>query len=492
MKVFDTASLTPDYADNATNLLHIYNGLDCAITYEIYEKLIAEADETTLKTYDFSKALQGPILEMNLRGVLVDRAAIAEALTSFQADVTRLTTQLNTIITEGVGAPALNPNSPAQLKELFYGTLGLKPIRTRDKTTGLMKDTLNRDAMEKLQSYFYAKPLIAHILKIRDFSKKIGFLKTGISSDGRIRTAFNIAGTVTGRLASSSNEFSEGSNLQNIDRRLRKVFIPDPGYKFCNVDLEQGDSRNVGAIHLALFNDSTYLNACESGDLHTTVAKLVWTNLPWPGDPKGDRKIADQIFYRDLSYRDLAKRLGHGTNYLGTPATMAMHTKVAVAIIKQFQYDYFRAFPAMKKWHDEVARVLLAEGKLTTLFGRRRWFFGRRDEPQTLREAVAYCPQSMTADQINTALLKIWRSNIAQPLLQVHDSLLFQYPEHAEAEVIPQILEQLKVPITLPSGRVFVVPGEAKVGWNWADSAADNPQGLMKWRGTDARTRVIY
>lgn len=498
MKVFDTASLTPASVFSATDTLHIYNGLDCCVTIEVFEALMNEADEVALETYNFSKALQGPILEMNLRGVRVDREQIAVALESFQKDIAQLSSQLNQIIVEGIGLKPLNPNSPKQLKDLFYGALQLKPIRVRDKTTGLMKDTLNRDALEKLQSYFYAGPLIAHILKVRDFSKKVGFLKTNISEDGRIRTAFNIAGTVTGRLASSSNEFSEGSNLQNIDRRLRRVFVADPGYKFCNVDLEQGDSRNVGALHLALFDDPTYLNACESGDLHTAVAKLVWKDLKWTGNLKEDRAIAEQIFYRDMSYRDLAKRLGHGTNYLGQPATMAKHTKVAVGIIKHFQADYFRGFPAMPKWHKYIEEELLRTGQLTTLFNRRRWFFGRRTDATTLRDATAYVPQSMTAEQVNRALLNIWRKNIAQPLTQVHDSLLFQYPEHLEAEIIPKILAEMNVPITLPNGRVFIVPAEAKIGWNWADQYKDqdgnivNPDGLIKWRGSDARKRVVH
>lgn len=44
--------------------------------------------------------------------------------------------------------------------------------------------------------------------------------------------------------------------------------------------------------------------------------------------------------------------------------------------------------------------------------------------------------------------------------------------------------------------RVFDVPGEAQVGWNWGKSGKDkegkitNPDGLVKWKGRDDRVRT--
>ena len=40
---------------------------------------------------------------------------------------------------------------------------------------------------------------------------------------------------------------------------------------------------------------------------------------------------------------------------------------------------------------------------------RKRWFFGRRSDPSTLREAIAYDPQSSLAEIVNQAMLNIWR-----------------------------------------------------------------------------------
>lgn len=54
----------------------------------------------------------------------------------------------------------------------------------------------------------------------------------------------------------------------------------------------------------------------ESGDLHTANARRIWAReLPWTGDILQDRRIADRPFYRDFSYRDMAKRGSHLSNF---------------------------------------------------------------------------------------------------------------------------------------------------------------------------------
>jgi DNA polymerase I-like protein with 3'-5' exonuclease and polymerase domains len=177
----------------------------------------------------------------------------------------------------------------------------------------------------------------------------------------------------------------------------------------------------------------------------------------------------------------MCKVLGHGTNYLGSPFEMSKHTKIEQSIIKDFQALYFKTFPAIQRLHEWVAKEILATGHLTTPLGRKRWFFGRRDDRDTLKQAVAYLGQSMTADEMNYGMLALWRLNIVQILLQGHDSILIQYKEENENEIIPKVREAMRVPIELEGGRSFVVPVDVQVGWNWGKIANDNPNGLAKW-----------
>jgi len=293
------------------------------------------------------------------------------------------------------------------------------------------------------------------------------------------------------------SDFGTGTNLQNVDRDLRSIFIADKGMKYANLDLEQADSRNVGAICWNNFHASrgeafatTYLDACESGDLHTTVCKMAWRELDWTGDGH-DRQVAEATAYRNLSYRDLAKRLGHGTNYFGTPPTMAKHSKVEVGVIEQFQRNYFAAFQCIPAWHEWVGRELKESSALTTLLGRRRYFFGRPADAKNLRDAIAYSPQSMTADEIDTGIIRLWRAQRVQLLLQVHDNVLFQFPEEQEDEIIPWAVEQLRLDIPLTADRSYHVPVGVKTGWNGGDFGKANPDGLKKWEGGDDRTRSV-
>lgn len=500
-RIIQTADLTPSTHLSDNDREWVYNGLDCCVTQEILEVLRPQLDNTTSGTYQFSLALQAPILEMSTRGILVDQRKRAEVLAKYQAQIYQLSTQLTELVREGIGVPVVNEKgkmwwrSPTQLKNLLYDVMGL-PVQRKRNANGQMAPATDRGSLEKLEQYFIAEPVVLHLLALRDLDKKRSWLETDIDADGRMRSNFNIAGTNTGRLASSLSDFGTGGNLQNIDRDLRSVFVADPGYKLGNLDLEQADSRNLGALCWELFGAihgeqfaGAYLDLCESGDLHTQVSRMARPNLPWTDDPKANRAIADQVYYRNYSYRDLDKRLGHGSNYLGAPRTMAKHAKVPVGEVETFQRNYFSQLPCIPAYHQYVREEIKNNSCLTTLFNRRRFFFGRATDDATIREAVAYSPQSMTAEEINIGMLHLWRTHRVQLLCQVHDSILFQYPEYLENYIIPFALETLRIPLILRKDRKFVVPTEAKVGWNWGDFSKENPDGLVKWRNGDDRKR---
>jgi DNA polymerase I len=481
MKIIKTDQPFPS---SETEKLWIYNGLDSCITREVFDVIEPQLDNLSRATYEFSKALQGPVLEMKLRGVKVDLRKRDEVVNSLEQDLARIGAGLARILREGFDIDVFNWRSPIQLKEFFYGALGLAPIRYQGKVT------VNRDALEKLQSHFHAQPIINHILALRDISKKISVLRSEIDPDDRIRTSYNIAGTNNDRFSSSFTDFGTGTNLQNIELRLREIFVADKGMKFAQLDAAQGESRCVGAIEWNKFHDETYLSACETGDLHTAVCRMAWSNLQWTGDIRLDREIAERPFYRQHSFRHMAKVLGHGTNYAGTPITMAKHTKIDSGVIKDFQSKYFKGFPGHIQWHVRVAADLARDGYLVSLLGRRRHFLGRLTDPATIREAIAFDPQTSLARMLNQGMLQVWRANICQLLMQIHDAILVQYPTEQEDEIIPQLKRLISVPVELAHGRTLVIPYEVKTGWNWSDFSEKNPDGLKKYDGSDKRNRT--
>lgn len=168
---------------------------------------------------------------------------------------------------------------------------------------------------------------------------------------------------------------------------------------------------------------------------------------------------------------------------------MEQHTKIPKSEIGDFQRNYFRSFPAIPKWHDLVARTLYTDGYLVSLMGRRRWFFGRRNDDSTIREAIAYDPQGSVGDILNQGMLRVWWLNKCQLLMQIHDAILVQYPEEKEDEILPEILKTILVPVPLRFQRTLLIPAEAKTGWNWGTVSPDNPDGLLTYKGHDKRER---
>lgn len=476
-----------------------YNSLDAAVTLEIHQKLSHKNSNQII--YDFERAMQGPALDMMIEGFKVDQIWRQRNIDLLVKREEIVQEKLNQLAHAVWGQP-LNPRSPDQLKKFFYEALGLPPVITSKK--GVRSVSTDREALEKLDVYYHASPFVSLILAARDARKKLGVLRSGIDPDGRLRCTYSVAATESGRWNSRQNVFGRGTNMQNITDELRRMCIADDGYLILYVDGEQAESRAVGFIHGTRFDDWRYLDACESGDLHTLVTKMVWPNLGWTGDLKHDREIADQNFYRWFSYRDMAKRGGHGTSYYGTPFTMARHLKVPAKLIEDFQRPFKASF-GFERWWSYVKSELTLRQSLTTFVGRERTFFGRPNDDATLREAIAYEPQSVVADLVNEGGYRVWRKFCLDPqrnvkiLAQIHDAFLFQIRE-THLHLIPEILSTFQVPVTI-NGRTLTIPAEAKVGWNWASCetskpvgkrifADGNPDGLDKWKGSLNRKRT--
>lgn len=483
MKIIRTDLVNPDELDPWTRS-QVYNGLDAAVTYEVFEQIEPQLDNQTASTYAFSRSLQGPLLEMRLRGIRVDKARRSEVLEEYTRNLDHLERNLERIVGDGCGVYDFNWGSNPDLQHLFYEVLGLPPVRKRGRPT------VDRDALEKLEAYNVARPIISHIKAMRETRKRIGVLRTAIDSDGRIRTSYNIAGTNTGRLSSSSSEFGTGSNLQNVEELLRSVLIADPGMKMGYFDAEQIQSRIVGAIEWNLFKDGRYLDACESGDLHTSVAKLCWPRLAWVGDLATDQELAEQPYYRHYSRRFMCKKIGHGTNFRGKPYTISQQAHVDIEVIEEFQPVYFKAFPAHQEWHQWVEDEIRRTGIIHSITGRRRQFWGRRNADETVREAIAYDPQASESYIVNNGMLQVWHARDCELLMQVHDAIIVQYPEEKEDEVIPKILAQLRYPVPLYHNRELVIPYGCKTGWNFGVyHEQTNPDGLKKYKPGDKRKR---
>jgi hypothetical protein len=570
----------PDWPDGLDSNLRMgaYNALDSAVTLRVLHALRPklDANPNAALSYRFVRAMQGPALDMMLRGIAVNakvrqdeterytkireeaqakldtladavwgpetytvKTKTRESYTPLGKSGQPLTPRLRTVVSESshVRPRGLNPNSPAQVLAFFNTALKCETCYEIRKTpTGNVRTpTANNKALRQwaksktkgpgieardrtFDYVHFAAPFIKLILTIRDADKMLGVLKSPLDPDGRMRCSYNVAGTENARWSSSESVWGRGTNLQNITPTMRRMFCADDDHWFVSTDLEQAESRLVAGLVWQVTGDRSYWDACLSGDLHTTVCKMSWPELPWTGDAKQDRAIADSPYpglNGRFSYRDVAKRIGHGSNYRGSPFGIAQAIGIPVRIVEDFQRRYFLAFPAIVQWHKWVAAQILNYQYLDTPLGRRRWFFGRPNEDKTIREAIAYSPQSTIGELLNEALRRTFiRAKLPashqlhlpiQLLLQNHDAFAFQVPYSADLPaVLAAVKSELEIPIPLTrDGQVemLTIPGEFVTGFNWAynetKSPKDqwkftdgNPDGLAKWKGHEHRVRT--
>ena len=288
-------------------ILWTYCALDCTLTHEIWSRIHKEFDPITKRVYLFELDSLKPAMEMMLRGLKVDEVKVKEKKEVLRARRLKLERMLN-LFAQGVWEKDLNHNSPVQLKKILYEDLGLPPVVSYKG--GKSKISTDRAALEQLGEFYpRAKPFAHTILALRDITKQLSVLDSKRDEDGRIRCSYNVAGTETGRWSSSESPWRTGTNLQNVTKELRAVFIPDDGMVMFYADLEQAESRVTAYVA----GDEGYINACESTDLHTEVVKMVWPNLGWSDDPSQNRELADKPYYLHFTYREMCKRAGHGT-----------------------------------------------------------------------------------------------------------------------------------------------------------------------------------
>jgi len=251
--------------------------------------------------------------------------------------------------------------------------------------------------------------------------------------------------------------------------KIRELFIPDPGYVICDVDLDRADLQVV----VWEADDQILKNRLRAAvDLHISNAIELFDQPPVPDEELIDTHPAYQTHAkRYAKERKFVKAFIHGTNYLGSARTMAQTCRISTAQSRHFQERWFTLHPGISSWHDRIADDLAQTRTIYNKFGYRRVYFDRPDS--ILSEAVAWIPQSTVGIVTNKAWANLSSafSSIIQVLLQGHDSLVFQLPSSLLLSLLPAIHKAFLIPIPYPDP--LTIPVGIKVsGKSWGEVRA--------------------
>lgn len=435
--------------------LWTYNCEDACRTYEIAEKHVNTIDVLKLHgPHDFQQQMFWPVLQAMQRGVLVNQATRNSIANELLEEVQKRQQFIDTVL-----GHSLNVRSIKQMKELFYGDFGIKPVINR--VTG--QPTLNDDALQRIgKNEPILRPLVHAIADIRTLGIFLNtFVAAPLDEDGRMRCSYNICGTNTFRLSSSENAFGSGTNLQNIPSEksksvgkarsrgngrdsfsipnLRSLFVPDPGFTFFDMDLDRAD------LHVVVWesDDSEFkaLLKSEGSDIHMENARILF----------GPSATKHQ--------REFAKVFCHAANYGASATTLARHVGISVHQADKMLKIWFGAHPGIRTWQQRIEKQLLEKRFIENRFGYRWHVFDRPEG--LLGEALAWGPQSTVAITIN----KIWHNIYTnapeiQVLLQVHDSIAGQFLTRNKLFALDK-LKQLSQ-VTIPYDDPLIIPTSFK------------------------------
>lgn len=417
----------------------------------VLEQKLKEVDGERL-FYDIEMPLVPVLAEMELTGVCLDTAALAETGKNFNR---RLAEYEQKIYAEA--GETFNISSPKQVGDILFGKMKIvdKPKKTK---TG--QYVTSEEVLTQLRS---RAPIVDDILSYRGLKKLLGTYVEALPRlinprTGHIHTCFNQAITATGRLSSSD------PNLQNIPIRdddgkeIRKSFVPEPGCLFFSADYSQIELR----IMAHLSQDEHMLDAFRSGtDIHAATAAKIW-HVPVEEVTPEQRKKAKQANFGII----------YGISTYG----LAQRMNISNSEARQLIDDYFATFPRVKAYMDEAIATCREKGYAETIYHRRRYLPDIASRNATVRgfaerNAINAPIQGSEADIIKVAMIHIFKRFATEGLrsrmiLQVHDELNFSvYPEERE-RVERIVIEEMENACRLS------IPLTADAGWgaNWLEA----------------------
>ena len=406
------------FADVPLETAAHYGAEDADFTWQLWQKAKPQLQEAHL--YDLFTTMEMQVLPilagMELRGIHLDAHALSRYETELQAELNKTEQDIFALV-----GHTFNIDSPQQVGKVLYEERGLKPSKKNKRgfstDSAVLEELADQDPVpQKILDYRNAKKLLSTYVKP---------LPAMTDEQGRIHTSFLQTGTATGRLS------SKDPNLQNIPireeagRKIRSAFTAAPGTVLISADYSQIEL--VVLAHLS--GDKNLCAAFNDGvDVHKSTAALIYALPPEQVTP---------------DMRRTAKTINFGVMYGMGAFRLARELGIPLARAKEFIENYFAQYAGIKGFIETTVQHAEENGYVETLFGRRRPLLAitsanKIEKAGAERVATNTPIQGTAADIVKKAMLAVDDALRQTPtgaklLLQVHDELIFECKDDAEA-----------------------------------------------------------
>lgn len=499
-----------------------YNGRDDCYTRELQDVLLAMHDKESTILYNLLMTLQAPACMLGMRGLRVDEDEALRLVEQLNNEVAEIQEIADDIVRKALGWNGINLQSDDQLQNAFYGPKNVPKCKLCNDTgqehigtykTGKRK---GQPKYRKCKAKHYRpgwelKPYLHHKekrptveeramamlikregedgdpgrlarcrLDAADKVKQRGSILAPRNPMGRYGFETRVGGPATLRFSSNKNPFDEGNNSQNVDKRLRSLFIADEGYDLYVRDFAKAESHTLAY----LAEDDDYIEAHEGPyNTHVYVARLCFPELAWTGNPIKDREISNQYApFGHRTYYDLAKIVQHGATRMGTAHFVNRTLRIGLGPSQEILDRFFGAFPVVRDYLNEFAAQVrndpLVRVALTADTFRRK-MLGRRNDPATAREAISHVLQSVVALICHISMWRIWNElddKNLQPgqgnlelLLHGHDALMYQIKHGLGPKLDARAAELMSIPVKI-NGRVLTLKTDGSSGRTWKEA----------------------
>jgi len=201
---------------DAPETFWMYNARDSAVCIDMWPILFKELQDY-MPTYELVEHILPILIYMMNVGVQINKDELRATRDRVRKEIDDKMKELE----EVAGIP-LNPLSPKQCCQYFYGIVGVAPY-TNYKTG---KPTCDDKALQRI----YRKTHLREAKlcqEVRGLNKQMSYLDFDFDDDGRLRCSYNPQGTKFGRLSSSKTIRGTGLNMLNLTPAFKVFMEPD-------------------------------------------------------------------------------------------------------------------------------------------------------------------------------------------------------------------------------------------------------------------------